>query len=237
MLAEKTRLAVIQAGIAIINAGLVEGTWGNISARTPDGEWLAITPSGRSYSTLQPSDIVILDLQGQVKDGKYEPSSELPLHLAIYQRRRETMAVVHTHSPYATTCAVTRRRIPPIVEDMAQVVGGAVDVASYALPGTADLAEKAVQALGEKYAVLLANHGLIGIGQTLAEAVTVCKLVEKAAKMFIWAHLLGGPCILAKEDVSFLHEQYLKHYRLKQWAKEDEHGQTTDSQRGGADAV
>lgn len=218
---ESRRRAIVQTGLHMVQAGLVEGTWGNISVRLPAGNLLAITPSGREYATLQPQDIAIVDMQGRMLEGRYKPSSELPLHLAIYQRRPDVAAVIHTHSPYATACAAARRCVPPVVEDMAQVVGGAVEVAPYALPGTVELAHGAVAVLAQKYAVLLANHGLIGVGQTLGEAFTVCKLVEKAAQVFIYAQLLGGASVLSDGDVATMHEYYLRCYRLNQWGKEE----------------
>lgn len=218
---EDCRRAIVETGLRMARAGLVEGTWGNISMRLPAGNLIAITPSGRDYASLQPQDIAVVDMQGQLREGRFAASSELPLHLAIYQRRSDVAAIMHTHSPYATACAAARRSLPPVVEDMAQMVGGAVDVAPYALPGTAELAHGAVTALAQKYAVLLANHGLIGVGLTLGEAFTVCRLVEKAAQVFIYAQLLGGARMLSDTDVSIMHEHYWHCYRLNEWGKEE----------------
>lgn len=210
----EVRQNIIHTGIALLDKGLVAGTWGNISMRT--GEQVAITPSGRSYRTLAADDIVIVDLAGQVIDGTLKPSSELPLHLAIYRQRSDVQAIVHTHSVFASACAVAHQPIPPIIEDLVQLAGGAIDVAAYALPGTDELAQKAVSALADKFAVLLANHGVIGCGKSLQEAMLACELVEKAAQIFIYAQSLGGAKQLSNEDVALMHQFYLEHYRQRQ---------------------
>jgi L-fuculose-phosphate aldolase len=97
-----------------------------------------------------------------------------------------------------------------------QLAGGEISVAPYALPGTPELAENAVNALADKFAVLLANHGVVACGKTLSEAVTAAELVEKAAQIFSWAQLLGGAVSLSDEDVAGMHSFYLEHYRQRQ---------------------
>lgn len=220
MAVNKTRADIVNIGVELIEKKLVASTWGNISARIND-TLVAITPSGRNYLTLRPEDIVVLDLQGNIIDGSLKPSSELMLHLAIYNQRRDVKAIVHTHSVFASACAVAQKSIPPIIEDLVQMIGGGVDVAQYALPGTQKLAENAVKALQHKNAVLLANHGMVGCGQNLNEAFTACELVEKAAQIFIYANMLGGPVVLSKQDVDVMHEFYLKHYRLRQGGEKE----------------
>jgi len=169
---------IIATGLTLLDKNLVAGSWGNVSSRTACGRLIAITPSGRNYRGLQADDIVIVDYDEHVVEGTLKPSSELPLHSAIYQARSDVKAIVHTHSIFASACAVARRTIPPIIEDLVQLAGGEIEVAVYALPGTKDLATNAVRALGNKNAVLLANHGVIGCGQSLDEALTACELVE-----------------------------------------------------------
>lgn len=203
--------AVIDAGRQMIERGLVAGTWGNISIRGDRDNQVVITPSGRPYPELQTTDLVVVDFAGNILEGA-RPSSELPLHLAIYQARPEIRAVVHTHSIYATACAVAGKAISPSLEEMVQVVGGGVAVAQYALPGTTDLAQNAIRALGDKTAVLLANHGAVACGPSLPEALLVAELVEKAAKIHVIANQLGGARSLSEEDILRMRRFYVENY-------------------------
>jgi L-ribulose-5-phosphate 4-epimerase len=207
---------IISSGCELLDSGLVVGTWGNLSARIPDTPFIAVTPSGRNYRTLTIDDIVLVDIDANVINGVLKPTSELALHLAIYRKRQDVKAIIHTHSVFASACAVARHPIPPIVEDVVQLVGGSVDVAEYALNGSAELAENAVQALGLKNAVLLANHGLVCCGCNIEEALLSCELVEKAAQIFIYANQISGAKALSKDDVAVMHEFYLKDYRKRQ---------------------
>lgn len=210
------RAGIIKIGCTLLDKGLVAGTWGNISARVPKSEMIAVTPSGRNYRDLEESNIVLTDLDGKVVDGNLKPSSELAMHLAIYKARSDVMAIIHTHSIFASSCAVANKSIPPIIEDLVQLVGGSVDVAKYALPGTIELANNVVKALASKGAALLANHGAVCCGGNLQEALLGSELVERAAQMFIYANQLGGAKLLSKEDVKLMHDFYLEHYRYRQ---------------------
>jgi L-fuculose-phosphate aldolase len=208
--------SIIKTGCALLDKGLVTGTWGNVSARLPGTKYIAVTPSGRSYHSLAGEDIVITDLDGKVVKGRLTPSSELPMHLAIYQARTDVDAIIHTHSVFASSCAVARKNIPPIIEDLVQMAGGSIDVAEYALPGTRELADNVVRALGIKRAALLANHGMVCCAHSLSEALLMSELVEKAAQIYIYAQQAGGAYILDQDDVRVMHEFYLQHYRRRQ---------------------
>lgn len=213
---ERIKAEILAVGCAMLDQGLVTGTWGNISARIPGTPLIAITPSGKGYREIIPTDIVVVDVTGRIIEGAFKPSSELPLHLAIYKARADIQAVVHTHSVFASACAVAQQRIPPIIEDLVQLVGGSVEVADYALPGTDMLAKNIVVALGQKNAVLMANHGVVGCGQSLAEGMMACELVEKAAQIYIYANQIGGAKVLSNEDVAVMHEFYIEYYRERQ---------------------
>lgn len=210
---------ILTTGNLLLDKGLVIGTWGNVSTRIPGKDLIAITPSGCDYRRMLPQDICIVDYNGNVIDCKLKPSSEMPLHLEIYKARPDVGAIVHTHSIFASACAVARKPIPPIIEDLIQLAGGTVEVADYALPGTPELAANAVGALGSKNAVLLANHGVIGCGRNLAESMIACELVEKAAQIYIYATQLGGAFILDDKDVSIMHDFYVREYRSRQGGK------------------
>ena len=212
----KIKSEVLQGGQALVAKGLVAGTWGNISVRIPETKWIAVTPSGKGYHEITVDDIVIVDAVGTVVEGQFKPSSELPLHLAVYQARTDIQAIVHTHSVFASACAVAHKNIPPIIEDLVQLTGGSVDVAAYALPGTEQLAQNIVKTLGNKNAVLMANHGVVGCGQTLDEAMLACELVEKAAQIYIYANQIGGAQHLSNEDIDVMHKFYVEYYSKRQ---------------------
>lgn len=209
---EKLKEKVAQLSKNMSQSGLVAGTWGNISALERHAGVMVITPSGMDYTTMQATDMVVLDMQGQVVEGKRKPSSEAPLHLAIYKAREDVSGIVHTHSEVATAFAVIREPIEPVVEDAAMLVGGAVEVAQYALPGTNELAHNVVNALEKRFAVLMANHGLVGVGRNLDEAYIVCQVVEKCAKIFAWSKTLGQPKLLPEQDISTLSNIYRSSY-------------------------
>ena len=196
----------------MLATNLSVGTWGNISCRVPGKDFIAITPSGMSYGTLVPEDIVILDLKGNTISGIRKPSIEVPLHLAIYNARQDVQAIVHTHSPYATAMAVARKEIPGAVEDMVQIVGGNVRVNEYALPGTEQLGINTVKAMEGRTAVLLANHGMLGAGRDLEEAFRVCQVVEKSAQVTLLAQLMGGIVELSQDDIQGMRNFYLQGY-------------------------
>jgi L-fuculose-phosphate aldolase len=192
--------------------GLVAGTWGNVSARVSGSEAILITPSGLPYDQLDSGSLVKIDMKGALISGS-RPSSELPLHLAIYAARPDVNAIVHTHSIHATACAVARCAIPPALEELIQVNGGVVEVSTYALPGSKELAKNAVLALADRSAALLANHGAVSCGQTLRDALLVAQLVEKAAQVHILAQSMGGATVLSDDDVNIMRRFYLEHYR------------------------
>lgn len=192
---------------------MVLGTWGNVSARVPEGMW--ITPTALPYEQMAEEDLVLVSLAGEVLGGRWKPSSEWRLHAEIYKARPDCRAVIHTHSIHATAFAVARQPILPVVEDFAQVVGGEVSVAEYALPGSLQLAQNAVTALGQKSAVLLANHGPVAAAASLAEALKVCLVVEKTAQALLMARSLGQVFTLDDSDVQVLRGRYLGSYSPK----------------------
>lgn len=210
------REEVLEAAQRMLQLGLVVAVWGNVSARVRGSGLVVITPSGVPYDSLVADDLSVLEAgSGARVDGRLKPSSELHTHLTVYRLRPDVGGVVHTHSLYASAFAVARRPIPPVVEDAAQVVGGNVECAEYGAPGTQDLADKAVLALGPRGAVLLANHGVVGVGPTVAEALRVCQVVEKTAHIHALACRLGEPVLLSDAQVAELHHAYRTSYGQK----------------------
>jgi len=205
------KVQVIQAGLRLIKEGLVTRTWGNVSVRAGENHML-ITPSGRKYEDLTIDDIVEVNIHTSEYGGSIRPSSEHMLHSEIYRTRPEINAVIHTHQMNASTCAAARREVPPILDDMAQIIGTTVRVAPYALPSTRKIVKGTVKALKGRMAALMANHGAVCIGRDLSEAFDVCQVLEKACKAFIEAEFLGGAKSINKFEAYLMHQMYLKKY-------------------------
>lgn len=204
----KERKLVLDMAQRISREKMVPGTWGNVSLRIKDQPLLLITPSGLPYETMTIDDIVVLDLEGVVVEGERIPSIEKHLHAWIYKQRMDVGAIVHVHTIYASAFAVAGRSIPVILEETAQVIGHAVQVAGYAPCGTDQLARETVHTLGEGNAVLLANHGLVGVGADLNQALRVCQVAEKTAQVALLAENLGQVNELCTEDISILKKQF-----------------------------
>lgn len=209
------RKKVIEKGKEILATNLTVGTWGNISCRISGENCIAITPTGMNYDDLVPEDIVIMDLEGNIINGIRKPSIEVPLHLFIYKAREDAKAIVHTHSAYATAMAVARKEIPGAIEDLVQIAGGNVRVNEYALPGTEQLGINTVKALEGRNAVLLANHGMLGVGRDLDEAFKICQVVEKSAQIVLLAQMMGGAIELSQGDIDGMRNFYLQGYGQK----------------------
>ncbi len=191
---EKERAQVLETSLKLVDKGLVAGKAGNVSLRLRQGkgaDLVVITPTSRYYDTLEVEDIPVLDFEGRVVEGKLPPSSESKLHLAIYRARAGVGAVIHTHSVHASAIAVAGCGIPAILEEEVAVLGGEVRVAGFAASGSEQLARNAVEALGDRNAVVLANHGGVGVGKTLREALDACELLEKAAQVYLLALAAG----------------------------------------------
>lgn len=207
------RKNVLSAGLSILNSGLVIGPWGNISVIIPEDEVVVITPTGGlEYTEIEPDDIPILDYEGNTIEGNTRPSVETPLHLAIYKARPDVQAIIHTHSVFCTAMAVARKAIPAVSEDLIYSVGGSVEVAPYKRPGSMELAAVVVEALKDKNAVLLANHGLVVVGKTLKEALTTALICEKTAKATLLAANIGGAIELDEACCNDLKQFYSDAY-------------------------
>jgi L-fuculose-phosphate aldolase len=156
--------------------------------------------------------MVVMRLNGEIVDGELRPSTEWRLHAGIYRARQDVNAVVHTHSPVASGLAVARVPLPPVLEDMVQIVGGEVPVAPYATTGTEELAAGTAAALQDVNGALLANHGVVGVGRTLEDAFTVCQVIEKTAQVYVFARLVGTPTVLAAGEIDRLRRLYRDGY-------------------------
>lgn len=188
------RQQVLDAVRRIVAAGIVSGSSGNVSRRisTPNGDLFAVTASSVPYHCFGIDDVLVVDAEIDPVVGDGVPSSESLAHMAVYDARPDVGAVIHTHSVYASAFAVAGQPIPCVLDEQVIALGGAVSVAAYAASASQQLAANAVAALGERAAVLLRHHGVLGVGRDLEEAVAVVDLVERVAKIRLLSAQLGG---------------------------------------------
>ena len=185
--------------------GLNRGTTGNVSCR--DGDHLLITPSGVPVPALNPAGIVAMDFNGQVI-GSGKPSSEWHFHLDLMKSRPEFNAIVHTHSPHATALACLRENLPPFHYMIAVAGGDSIRCAPYALFGTEALSAHAAEAMKDRKACLLANHGLIAAGRDLEEAMAIAIEVESLCEQYLIARQSGTPVLLSASEMQAVIERF-----------------------------
>ena len=211
LLYSNEREKLVKAGLRLLHEGLVSRTWGNISIKVNDSEML-VTPSGKLYDEVAPKDMVLVNFKTNEYKSDIKPSSEFKMHSGIYNDRKDVFAIIHTHQMNASTCAAARREVPPVLDDMAQIIGPSVRVADYAIPSTNKIVRATVKALRGRNATLMANHGAVCVGRDLEEAFVVCQVLEKACKAFIEAEFLGGAKHIGKFEAWAMHQVYLKKY-------------------------
>lgn len=205
LLLNKERDEVVKFGMSMKNTCLTVGTTGNVSVINHEKKLIAISPSGMEYDEVTPSDVVILDMEGNVVDGNKKPSTEWPMHLIVYRNRGDVGGVVHTHSKFSTTLACLNWELPP-VHYMVAFSGEKVPLADYGRFGTTALAEKAWEGLGRYNAVLLANHGLLTAGKDLKTAFKTAEQVEFVAEMYWRSRAVGEPVTLNSDEMQKVRE-------------------------------
>jgi L-fuculose-phosphate aldolase len=206
MLHRAAREALARTARQLAAEGLVIGAAGNLSARAT-AEHIVVTPTGAALATLAAEHVAVLDRHGQLIDGPFAPTSELALHLALYDDRPDgpgaAGAVVHTHAPMATAlaCVNTLTEVPVVHYAMAEL-GGSVRVAPYATYGTPELAEAVLTALEDRTAALMANHGAVTVGATIDHALELMRLLEWACGLYWHARAIGKPRVLDEQALA-----------------------------------
>ena len=199
------REGIIATALRTIAVGLNRGTSGNVSARIAGG--FLVTPSGLAYESTRPEDIVAVAQDGTAR-GSRQPSSEWRFHRDIYAARPEVGAIVHAHSPFATTLACLGRDIPAFHYMIAVAGGNDIRCAPYATFGTQELSDHALRALEARKACLLANHGMIAVGGSLAEALALAIEVEALAEQYWRALQIGAPNLLPDAEMDVVLEKF-----------------------------
>jgi L-ribulose-5-phosphate 4-epimerase len=183
---------MVKAGKELHAQGLVRGTSGNISARVPSTDTFLIKPSGAHMESLQPEELVLVDLQGNKIRGKSNVSLETLMHAPIYRARKDVQAVVHTHAPTATAFGIAKTEILPLQVEMFMLLPNGVPVVPFEVPGSKALAEAVQKKIEDYDAVILENHGIVTVGSTIEAACSLNEMVEEGAKIQLSAMTLAG---------------------------------------------
>ena len=191
---------VVRYGKKLIDRRLTTGSGGNISVYNREKNLVAISQSGLDYYETTPEDIVILDMDGNLVEGKHRPSSEAGMHLAFYKNRADVSGIVHTHSKFATAIACMGWELPA-VHYLIGMAGHRVKCTGYATYGSDELAKKALETIGDSNAVLLANHGLIALGEDVDRAFSTAEHLEFVSEVYYLTKTLGTPNILSDENM------------------------------------
>ena len=205
---------LVAAGKLMLEKKLTVETWGNISIYDAESGLVYMTPSAMAYHTIGEDDVVVVRLSdGEVVEGHRKPTVEKELHLGVYRKRPEIRAVIHTHPIYSQVFAVLHQSIPVVIDEAAQALGGEVVTAEYALPGTPELAENTLKALGDdKMACLLANHGAVCLGEDLGKAFKTCAVLEMTAQIYQMALQIGTPHVIPEDLAAFMRDFAKNHY-------------------------
>jgi L-fuculose-phosphate aldolase len=206
---------LIDSACALADSGLNRGTAGNLSVRTPfaaatsdkSAAGFLITPTGMPYPSLTPDDVPWIGFDGRPL-GRRKPSSEWRLHHDIYLAKPEVGAIVHAHSPFATSLACLRCEIPPFHYMIARFGGDTVRCADYALFGTQALSDATVRAMQERSACLLANHGMVVAGKDLPTALAAAIELETLCEQYWRALQVGSPVLLSKAEMAEVFVQF-----------------------------
>ena len=208
MLLQKIRKEIIEYGKKIALAGLTRGTGGNLSICDRASGTMAITPSGIDYFDIKPEQIVLIDVQsGEITDGKAVPSSECDMHRIFYKYRNDIDAIIHTHTTFAATISILNWDLPPL-HYLVAFAGTDVRCAKYATYGTVALAKNAFEAMKDRKAVLLANHGLLAGGANLAEAFAVTEIIEFCCELYYRTKCVGEPVLLPLDEMELMLERF-----------------------------
>ena len=199
---------VCETAIRTMELGFNVGSAGNVSVRIPEQEELLITPSQVDYERITPYQIVHIDFETKQLGGDWTPSSEKVMHTAIYKARPDVQAIIHMHSRYASVLSATGNGIPPLLEEMIMSLGGEIRLAKFSKVGSKELGDHAVEALGNRKAVLLSNHGALVCGKSLEEVLRLAQMLEEHAEIYFHALSLG------KSKITYIPEEAQKYHEM-----------------------
>ncbi|MGC9779747.1 MAG: class II aldolase/adducin family protein [Candidatus Heimdallarchaeota archaeon] len=184
----------------IYNNQLVKQGEGNVSIRIPNQNAMIITPSENDYENLSEDNMIHMDFDGVVLQGKLKPSSEHIMHCYIYRKRPKVNCIIHTHSPNVSILSVLHNDLPIIFEEMAMLLGGSVKCSKFAQAGTEELPKVAIKAMKKQNTVILANHGLLVVGRTSEYCVKTAVIIEKMVNIFLNAKKIGDVKVISTDN-------------------------------------
>jgi len=209
---EELKEELLQLHLELPKHNLVVWTGGNVSGRDPESGLVVIKASGIRYDEMRLDHMVVVDLDGNMVEGNFKPSSDVHSHLYIYKHRPDVGGVVHTHSRYATAFAALGRDIPCVLTAMGDEFGGPIPCGGFALIGDEAIGKVVVESIGTSPAVLLKNHGVFTVGKNATAAVKAAVMTEDVAATVWMALQLGTPDVIPQEDVEKLHRRYTNVY-------------------------
>ncbi len=209
---ERLKERVYEMNQELPRRGLVAMTSGNVSGRHEEEDLVVIKPSGVPYEEMRVTDMVVVDLEGNVVEGDKKPSSDTASHLYVYRHREDVKGVVHTHSNYATSFAALGESIPACLTAIADEFGGDIPVGPMAAIGGEEIGEAIVENIGESPGILLKNHGVFTIGESPETALKAAAMLEDAAKTVHLARTKGEPKRLPQEAIDRAYRRYQNEY-------------------------
>ena len=184
---QKAKEEVLWGCRLMVERGYLLGTVGNLSARADGTDLVVITPTSLPYDTMTEEDLVVVNLNGEIVSGKHQPSIECSMHLGVYRARPELRALVHTHSKYATTVSLIKELdiMPAIDTEQSLYLGGDINIVPFAFPGSKELAEYVKEGIGTNAGLLMANHGALGVGISMKDAVIASDIIERNSEKYL----------------------------------------------------
>lgn len=196
---ETEKRAVIETAIKIREYGLIALAGGNVSMRLLSDDVL-VTPSGTYYETMKDEDVLLMDLEGNIKEGTLRPSVDTVALLYIYKNMPEVNAIIHTHQTNATAVGLIDKKLPAVTTTLSNATLGEVNVVPYSSPASLNMGIETVKHLNRKRGVILKHHGVVAVGGNLKEAMYAAIYMEEAAKVYLLAKACGNPDVLTKEQ-------------------------------------
>jgi L-ribulose-5-phosphate 4-epimerase len=209
---ESLRAEVCRLNQELPTNQLVAWTSGNVSGRDKQTGLVVIKPSGIRYDQLTPENMVVVNPEGRVVEGKLKPSSDTAAHLYVYAHRADVFGIVHTHSTFATAFAAAGKAIPPYLTAICDEFGGTIPLGAYAKIGGDEIGREIVRSIGSSPAILLKNHGVFTIGKSPEEAVKAAVMVEDVARTVFYALQIGSVDEIPAEEVARAHRRYVEEY-------------------------
>ena len=184
---QKAKEEVLWGCRLMVERGYLLGTVGNLSARADGTDLVVITPTSLPYDTMTEEDLVVVNMNGEIVSGKHQPSIECSMHLGVYRARPELRALVHTHSKYATTVSLIKELdiMPAIDTEQSLYLGGDINIVPFAFPGSKELADYVKEGIGTNAGLLMANHGALGVGISMKDAVIASDIIERNSEMYL----------------------------------------------------